>query len=426
VPRRRTPSPRLIRPLQDFLQAESAGGIALLAATAVALVWSNSPWRGAYHTLWSTELSLGVGRHQLALSAHDWVNDGLMTLFFFVVGLEIKRELVQGELRERRHAALPAIAALGGMVVPALLYVAVNAGSGTTHGWGIPMATDIAMAVGVLALVGRHLDPGVKLFLLALAIVDDIGAILVIALFYASGTNIAALAVAVGLVGVVVGLRAAGVQSTGPYVVVGVVLWWFTYRSGVHATIAGVVLGLLAPTQPFRPGSEQDPDALADVSSVEAAQQTARLARRAVSVVEWLEHRLHGWTSFVVVPLFALANAGIPLSRGALADAKSSTVTIGVVVGLVIGKPLGISLFAWLACRAGVAELPSGGNWSAMIGVATIGGIGFTVSIFVTGLAFTDTALIDDAKVGVLVASLVAALVGTILVRRVRPARTEG
>jgi NhaA family Na+:H+ antiporter len=407
---------RRIRPLADFLREEAAGGAVLVLATVVALVWANSPWKDSYADLWSTELAFSLGSHDLELDLKHWVNDALMVAFFFVVGLEIKRELAQGELRDPRRAALPAIAALGGMVVPALLYVAVAGGGEARDGWGIPMATDIAMAVGVVALLGSRVHPSLKLFLLALAIVDDIGAILVIAVFYSDSIDMAMLALAALAIAAIVAMRELGVQAIPAYVLVGSGLWLAMHEAGVHATLAGVLCGLLAPTAPHVPRDLIDEDELLDVSSVEAARATVTQARSSVSVVEWLEHLLHPWTTLVIVPLFALANAGITIGGDQVSDALSSRVTLAIVVGLVIGKPIGITLASWLAVRSGLGELPQGVTWRALVGVASIAGIGFTVSLFVTELAFDDETIIADAKLGVLAASLVSAAIGSALV----------
>jgi NhaA family Na+:H+ antiporter len=415
--------PRLIRPLVDFLHTEAAGGVALVFVTVVALVWANSPWDASYNELWATDLAVSLGSWELDLDLRQWVNDGLMALFFFVVGLEIKRELVEGELRDRRRAMLPVCAALGGMLAPALIYAAFNAGGRGSEGWGIPMATDIAIAVGVLSLMGSRVSPSLKLFVLALAIVDDIGAMVVIAVFYTDDVDGAALLAAVGLVLVIAVMRRSGIRSTAAYVVAGVVLWLTLHESGIHATLAGVVLGLMTPTQPIRRPDLIDAAELADVSSYHAARQTATAAREAVSVVEWLEHLLHPWTSFVVVPLFVLANAGIPLSRTAVGDALTSSVGGGIVVGLVVGKVVGITGATWLATRLRIARLPGDTRWSGIVGVSAVAGIGFTVSIFITGLAFGGDPLENEAKVAILAASLLAAALGSALV--VAAARRE-
>jgi Na+:H+ antiporter, NhaA family len=420
---------RLIRPLVDFLHTEAAGGAVLVAATVVALVWANSPWDTSYDDLWSTQLAVSLGERELDLDLRQWINDGLMTLFFFVVGLEIKRELVEGELRDPRKALLPVCAALGGMVAPALIYAAFNAGGEGSRGWGIPMATDIAVAVGVLSLMGSRASPSLKLFLLALAIVDDIGAILVIAVFYTDEIRGDALLAAVGLVLVLAAMRRGGVQSIAAFAVVGVAFWFTLHESGIHATLAGALLGLMTPTQPIRQAELIDVGELADVSSYQAARQTATAAREAVSVVEWLEHRLHWWTSFVVVPLFALANAGIPLSGDTVGDALTSPVAGGIVVGLVVGKVVGITGFTWLAVRLRIARLPENATWSGIVGVSALAGIGFTVSIFITGLAFSGEPLEDQAKVAILAASLLAAAIGSSLIvatTRRRPREVMG
>jgi NhaA family Na+:H+ antiporter len=414
----RRSGPVLIAPLREFLQTESAGGVVLVVAALVALVWANSPWKDAYQDLWHTELAVSLGERTLELDLREWVNDGLMAIFFFVVGLEIKRELVEGELRGVRRAALPALAAVGGMVAPALIYVAVNVGGAGARGWGIPMATDIAMAVGIVVLLGSRVHPSLKLFLLALAIVDDIGAIAVIAIFYSGRIDADSLLIAVGLVLVLVLVRLAGVRSTLIPLALGVGLWLALEESGVHATIAGVILGLLAPTRPHIQRELVDADVLADISSARAARETASLARQSVSVVEWLEHVLHPWTSFVIVPLFALANAGITLSATAISDAATSRVAIGVLLGLVVGKLVGISAFTWMAVRLNVGALPEGATGRSIAGIAAVAGIGFTVSIFVTDLAFDDPAIQNEAKVAILAAAVLAGGLGALVLSR--------
>jgi NhaA family Na+:H+ antiporter len=422
----RRSGPRLIAPLRNFLRTESAGGVVLVVAALVALVWANSPWKDSYFDLWHTRLSIDLGQRSLDLDLQEWVNDGLMAIFFFVVGLEIKRELVEGELRGARRAALPAVGALGGMVVPALIYTAFNAGGDGAIGWGIPMATDIAMAVGVVTLLGRRVAPSLKLFLLALAIVDDIGAIAVIAIFYTDDVDVDSLLIAIGLVGVLVLLRVAHVRTTLLPLVVGVALWLALHESGIHATIAGVILALLAPTQPKIQRELVDEDALTDLSSVRAARETATIARESVSVVEWLEHVLHPWSSFVIVPLFALANAGIPIDRDAVSDAVGSRIALGVFVGLVVGKLAGITAFTWLATKLRIGVLPDGATWRGITGVAALAGIGFTVSIFVTNLAFDDPALQNEAKIAILAAAVAAGAIGAWVLSRCPPSTEAG
>ncbi|MGH2805811.1 MAG: Na+/H+ antiporter NhaA [Actinomycetota bacterium] len=422
--------PRLIaRPVRTFLQTEAAGGIVLLAAALVALIWANSPLRDGYAALWETEFRISIGSFELAEDLRHWVNDALMALFFFVVGLEIKRELVTGELNDARKASLPAIAALGGMVGPALLYLAFNVGGPGVGGWGIPMATDIAFAVGVLALLSDRVPTGLKVFLLSLAIVDVIGAILVIALFYSSGLQVVWLATAAALIIVMLILRRVRVVWVPVYVVIGTGVWLAMFSSGVHATIAGVALGLLTPALPTDPGGFSDVlDRARGLSSEPDAQSLREITMQGnevVSVAERLEHLLHPWTSFVVVPVFALANAGVTLSGGMFAEALGARVALGIIVGLVVGKIVGISGASWVAVRLGLGRLPDGMEWSHVIGGAAVAGIGFTVSLFVTGLAFDDPALVAPAKLAILIASVVAGTLGAatlLLVRRRSPA----
>jgi NhaA family Na+:H+ antiporter len=412
---------RLAVPLREFLDTEVAGGLVLLAATAVALVWANSPWSSAYDGLWGTELAVEVGRWTLALDLRHWINDGLMALFFFVVGLEIKRELAVGELRSVRNAALPALAALGGMVLPALVFVALNVGGDGRRGWGIPMATDIAFALGVLALFGSRVPSGLKLLLLSVAIVDDIGAIIVIAIFYSGGLAWAPLAVAVGLLAGIAVLHRVGVVWWPIHVLLGVGVWLATYTSGVHATIAGVALGLLMPTRPLvrhLSVSLGDGDIAPSAPMVRWVKQHVQ---ETISAAERLEHTLHPWTSFAVVPLFALANAGVPLSRASLAAAVGSPVTAGVVLGLVVGKLVGISGAAWLAMRLRMGALPDDVTGRQVVAVAAVAGVGFTVSLFIASLAYPDPDLQDQARVGILAGSLLAAAVGALLLHRTLP-----
>ena len=421
---------RAIRPLTDFLREEASAGVLLVAAAIVALVWANSPWSESYVDMWAHVVTIGSDDHPLSLTLREWVNDAAMTIFFFVVGLEIKREITQGELRDPRQAALPVIAAIGGMVVPATIYAALNAGGPGAAGWGIPMATDIAIVVGVVALLGSRAPSWLKLFLLALAIVDDIGAILVIAVFYSDDVSLGWLALAVATVGIAASIRRF-VPYTGVYVVLGVLCWFALHEAHIHPTLTGVAFGLLTPVTPRRGSGLVDVDEVADstddaidvdIDDVGAAARADAPARDTVSVVEWLEHMLHPVSAFVVVPLFALANAGIPIPASELGDALSSEVTWGVILGLVVGKTVGIAGATFLAVRTKVGRLPDGVGASTILGGAALGGIGFTVSLFVTDLAFGDTPLGRDARLGVLVASLVAALVGTaILLKRPRP-----
>jgi NhaA family Na+:H+ antiporter len=426
----------VLRPLQSFLEEESSSGLLLLAAAIVALVWANSPWSATYDQVWHTPVTVRVGSWGISDDLRHFVNDGLMTLFFLVVGLEIKREILTGELREWRAAALPIVCALGGMVVPAAIFLAINAGSGTSRGWGIPMATDIAFALGVLTLAAGSAAGRLKPFLLTLAIVDDIGAIVVIAIFYSEGVDVAALAVAGGLCVGIFALVRLGIRALTLYVVLGVLVWFATYRSGVHPTIAGVVLAFLTPATPFqRPRAvsleaHRTADATLDEPDPPDADaqywlRLASLSRQAVSPLAWLQDRLHPWTSWFVVPMFALGNAGVAVSPADLGEAVTRPLFLGIVLGLVVGKPLGITAAAWIAVRSGIARLPSSVGWMHVAAVGVIAGIGFTVSLFIAGLAFGGRSELTQAKLGVLAASLIAGVAGSLLLRS-SVARAEG
>jgi len=412
---------RFARPVARFLAIEASSGILLLVATAVALVWANSPWKQSYSSFLNAELLLDAGPVSLHLTVQEFVNDALMAFFFFVVGIEIKREFVKGELRDRKAAALPVIAALGGVVLPAAIFLAFNHGTPTAHGWGIPMATDIAFAVGIVSLLGNRVPVALKLFLLTLAVVDDLIAIGVIAIFYSQSIRIAWLAGAACLLVLVWLMRRRRIWYGPLYAAIAVVIWFCTFKSGVHATVAGVAMGLLTPIDALRP--KLDGGAIAnrlesseELSAVDA-QQINFLVRESVPVGERLVDRLLPWTSYLVIPVFALCNAGILLTGDALRQAAGSSVTWGVGVGLVIGKTLGVAGAALLAIRIGVASRPRGATNLHMVAIAMAAGIGFTVALFVTGLAFDEPAFADQAKVGILAASLVAAVVSALMLR---------
>lgn len=420
--------PRLVvQPLQAFLHTEVASGVLLLVAAVAALVWANSPAGDTYTAFWQTELGVEVGTFRVAEPLSAWVNDLLMAFFFFVVGLEVKREVVHGSLSDPAAAALPIVCAVGGMVVPALLYTAFNAGTPEVSGWGVPMATDIAFSLGVLSLVGRRAPMGLKIFLLSLAVADDIGAILVIAVFYTAGLELAWLGLAAATVAAVVLMRRLAVRALVPYVVAAAVLWFAVFESGVHATIAGVVLGLLTPSRSFHPPEvvvgdaerhleavrARPPDGRSDEAEESALLHVSAVVEEAVSPLARLERTLHPWTSYVVLPLFALANAGVVLGGEGLGTVLRDPVALGVIVGLVLGKPIGIVAAAVLAVRLARLRLPPGTDWTELVGVGLLAGVGFTVSIFVAGLAFgEESAAADTAKVGILVASVVAGVVG--------------
>jgi Na+:H+ antiporter, NhaA family len=398
-----------------YLSTESGGAVLLLLATVAALLWVNGPFAGSYEDVWGTTLSLRVGDRELAETLRHWVNDGLMTLFFLLVGLEIARELSVGEYRERRAVVAPAVAAVGGLVLPALVYLSV-AGSGTSaRGWGIAISTDTAFALGVLALVGPRCPNRLRVFLLALAIVDDIAAVSVIALFYTDRVRLLPLAAAVGLFAVLAALRTARVTDPAPYVVTGVLVWYATLRSGIHPTVAGVAMGLLFAA--YAPG-EDDLMRSRDLGarflsgpSAARAREVVRSVTGSVSANDRLTLRLHPLTSFAVVPLFALANAGVRLDGEALRHAATSPVTIGVFLGLVVGKLVGVMSGTWLALRLPFATFAGGARWGQLGGTAAVAGIGFTIALFITELAFDDPLLRQDAKIGIVAGSLVAAAV---------------
>ena len=407
-----TPWTRRLAPVREFVATENASAAILLAATVAAVVWANSPWSASYESLWHTEVAVRFGDADLTLDLRHWINDGLMAFFFFVVGLEIRREFDMGELRERRRVGTPVLAAVGGMVVPALIYLAINAGEPTARGWGIAMGTDTAFALAVLTLVGGA-TPRVRTFLLTLVIVDDIVALVVIALAYTDDLSLTALAVAVGLFGVVLVMRAAGVRHGVPYFLVGVAMWLATLASGVHATIAGVAVGLLATAYP--PSRDQLSQAGAlwrlfrEEPTPEYARTVSRTMSRAVSPNERLQHLFHPWTSHLIVPLFALANAGVALEADVLREVVTAPIFLGVVGGLVVGKPLGIAGATWLVSRSWFGGFPRTVPWPPLVGAATVAGVGFTVSLLIADISFTGREL-EEAKLGILAASVVASL----------------
>jgi NhaA family Na+:H+ antiporter len=421
---RRTLIGRVIDPLRDFLSTEASGGILLVGASVAALVWANSPWKSSYTRLWGHHLHLRFAGHGIDLSLQHWVNDGLMTIFFLVVGLEIKREMTSGHLAGRRAATLPVLAALGGMVVPALLYLAV-AGRTASHGWGVPMATDIALAVGVLALAGPAVPPGLRALLLGLAVVDDIGAIVVIAVFYSTGVSFGWLAAAFVAVGAAALVRVFGVHHVVVFVVLGIIAWYGLHRAGVHPTIAGVAMGLLAPVTPRHrraPTRPDSPTSPTEPATDETSEETT---------VEWLEHVLHPWSSFVIVPIFALSNAGIEVTSASLRAARGSAITWGIIAGLLLGKPLGVVLATRLTVRAGLADAPATTTSRQLLGAGNAAGIGFTVALFIAELAFRDSnGIVDpvavaDAKMAILAASLVSGGVAFAVLRQRRVAPTK-
>lgn len=423
---------RFMRPLLRFTRVEAAGGVVLIISAVVALIWANG-FGHSYEDFWDTNVGFEIASFEFAEPLKAIVNDALMAIFFFVVGLEIKRELAVGDLRDPKTAALPAFAALGGMVLPALLYVVLASGAGgeASRGWGIPMATDIAFTVGILSLLGKRVSVQAKLFLLSLAIADDIGAIAVIAIFYTADLSLGWLLGAIAMLAVIYGASRIGIRSLGFYVVAGVATWFLVFESGVHATLAGVALGFLTPVRAWYSDGdyyrrskwilgryEMDVAAPRRRERLDqSALDLAHVARESVSPLDRLERRLHPLSSFVIVPIFALANAGVRFVDIDVAAAVTSEVAVGVAVGLVIGKLVGISGATWLAVRFGVGKLPRNTNWPQIVGLAALAGVGFTVSLFITELAFTTAAFVDRAKIGIFLGSTVAGLLGYYLLR---------
>jgi NhaA family Na+:H+ antiporter len=425
---------QLLLPLQRFVHTETNGAFVLLAAAIAALVWANLGTGASYENLWNSDVALRVGAWSLSHTLREWINDALMVVFFFVVGLEIKRELVHGELSGWKRSALPVICAAGGMIVPAALYAAFNAHTNAASGWGIPMATDIAFALGVLALLGDRLPSSVRVFLLALAVVDDIGAILVIAVFYTPHLEFLPLIAAFVVMVLIMVMQRLQVRTIWQYIPISILFWFAVLESGIHATLAGVVLGLITPTRPdfakstFAKKAEnlvqkfQSAVTGEDNSTAEGALgELEQLTISTEAPAERLVRLLHPWSSYLVLPIFALANAGVPLSAAFAREALSSHLAQGIAAGLILGKAAGITAFAYVAIRLRLASPIPGVHWLQMTGIALLAGIGFTVSLFITDLAFTDPSLVGIAKIAVLAASFLAGIGGFALLRTVKP-----
>ena len=425
-------------PIQRFIHTEEVGAVILLLGAAAALAWANSPWSESYESFWHTKVSFDIILFAVSEDLRHLVNDGLMAVFFFLVGLEIKRELLHGELSTFRKAALPAFAAVGGMAVPALVYLLFNWSGEGVNGWGVPMATDIAFALGVLALLGRRMPAELRVFLLGLAVVDDLGVIAVIATFYTETIHWTELGLGVATFAAIAACIRLGVRSLGFYLIMSVVMWLFFLESGVHATLAGVLLAAIVPSQPdlhrrdyaaviddllhdFRLAMENGDEERAEA----IVERIERLSRGTEGPLERLEEMVHPWVSFVILPIFALANAGIVFTADSLSDALASSVTMGIAAGLLLGKALGIFGLTWLAVRMGIGQLPSGVGWRHVLGVGFLGGIGFTVAIFVSAIAFDDHTIVDQAKMGVFGSSLLAGAAGYLFLR-FAGARTSG
>jgi Na+:H+ antiporter, NhaA family len=422
---------RLRKPFEDFFYAEASSGILLMAAMVAALVIANSSFAGAFEKIWQTKLTIGFGSYGLSKPLILWINDGLMAIFFFYVGLEIKRELMIGELNSMRNATLPILAAIGGMLAPALIYAVINLHSGGISGWGIPMATDIAFSLGILMLLGSRVPLPLKIFLTALAIVDDMGAVMVIAIFYTSQLNLLSLLIGLGGVALLFGFNHFNMRNPLFYGFVGIVVWVAFLKSGVHATVAGVLVAMAIPSgtridardfsrkiklylNKFEEACKPGEKLWSNQEQQEAVQAMAIVTKHAESPMQRIEHKLRPWVSFFIMPAFALANAGITFETGFF-QALVHPVSLGVILGLLFGKPIGILLLSWLGIRLKIASLPEGVNWRQMTGVGVLAGIGFTMSIFINTLAFSDPAYISTAKGGILIGSLIAALAGVFI-----------
>lgn len=416
------PTPRLfvetkaIRPFADFLRTESSGGLIIVICIIVALVWANSPWGDTYDQFWESSFSLGLGGSLFSLDLRHWVNDGLMAIFFFVLGLELKREFTQGELRDRRKIALPLLGALGGMIAPSVLFLALTLGTGAEKGWGIPMATDTGIALGVLALLGTCSNPRMKALLLTLAIVDDLAAIVLLATVYTAGSiKVGYLGLALGMLVIMWCVRRQRIISPILYLALSIAIWAAVFASGVHTTLAGVALALITPVRPVYRPEYIDAEELADIADYSATKGTIHLAKGSISSLEWLQHRLHPWSSYLIMPLFALANAGIHFTSDTFGELAFSAVSLGACVGLFIGKPAGVLIGSWVAKRFFVKD--SDITYRDVVTAGFLAGIGFTMSVFIAKIAYGTSLFLDQAKVGIMAASLLASVAGFLYAR---------
>lgn len=414
------PIDRFMKPVTNFLHVEAASGVVLFVCSLIAMGLANSPLGESYLAFWNMKVGLTLGEFQWVHSLKHWINDALMAIFFFVIGLEVKREIALGELQDLRRAAFPIAAAIGGMVIPAGVYLALQQGQPGEHGWGVPMATDIAFVVGCMALLGRRIPARLRVVLLSLAIADDIGAIIVIAVGYTDTLHLGWLAMGVGGIAFVSILQRLGVRSILVYTLTGAVIWEGFHESGIHATIAGVILGMMTPAHPYlerrlagkllRRASEVVHGGTWEIEPHRAKKVQSYLSftRETISPLEYLIYTLHPWVAFVIMPIFALANAGVPMQG---ADVVSP-IAIAVILGLAVGKPLGIVLISWLSVQLRLTRLPAGVTWRHMLGGGCLAGIGFTMALFISGLAFSDDDLLRPAKVGVLIGSVLSAIIG--------------
>jgi len=432
----------IVTPFQRFVQLKAASGLVLIICAAIGLIWANSPWAESYFHLWETHLDIFVGDFGLSKTLHHWINDGLMAIFFFYVGLEIKKELLAGELSLLRQAAFPFFAAIGGMLVPAGIYILLNQGGPGAEGWGIPMATDIAFSLGILALLGDRVPISLKVFLTAFAIVDDLGAVLVIALFYSNEVQLNALLIVGALLLLLLLFNAFDVRRSAPYWIVGLVIWYFVSKSGIHATVAGILVALTIPANNrlrLNVFVENLRDAIDEFWDNTANSKKQILKRSQLSAIDTMEdnidlvqpplqrieHSLGGFVSFFVMPVFAFANSGIALNNPG--ETLFSAIALHIVAGLVVGKTVGITFFSWLGVKLGWADYPEGVNIRQIAAVSMLGGVGFTMALFIANLAFDDAAFLAQAKAGVLLGSLLAGILGYLFLRRLldEPAQVE-
>ena len=428
------PIDKLFSPFQVFFRQEASSGILLIAATILALIWANSQWAESYIALWHTPIGFGIGSFEISKDLSHWINDGLMAVFFFVVGLEIKREVRVGELSSPRQAMLPIIAAIGGMVVPAAFYLIFNPSGPGSAGWGIPMATDIAFALGVLSLLGKRVPLSLKVFLTAVAIVDDLGAVLVIALFYTSEIVWVSLAIAAVFLAALVTVNRLGVRDPIVYTLLGIGLWFAFLKSGIHATIAGVLLAMTIPVRTrinteefisnasyfideFRKNGKTGESVLTNKNQRSLLIAIEASAEHAQTPLNRLEHMLHPWVSYFIMPIFAFANAGVVIGRDFL-SVFTEPVTLGIIAGLIFGKQIGVFLGSYIAVKLKWADLPSGMTWTRLYGLSLLAGIGFTMSLFIASLAFGDSEFLSSAKAGILVASVASGLLGAFILSR--------
>lgn len=428
----KSPIEKIIAPVNKFIHLEYTGGIVLFASVLIAIIWANSSYHEAYHHLWEIKLSIGIDQYVLNKPLHIWINDGLMAIFFFVIGLELKREFIDGELSTLKKAGLPMMAAFGGMIFPAIIFFLINKETDAGHGWGIPMATDIAFALALLSMAGKHIPGSLKVFLSALAVADDLGAVLVIAFFYTSSLNFLPLGIAALCLLILLAGNKLGIRSTAFYLLIGIAVWIGFLLSGVHATIAGVLVAFTIPaatrinenyfSSRLRKLSDEFEQEVPNNSTLTtpnqhmAIAQVKNLTLAAETPLQKIEYALHPWVAFVIMPLFALANAGIIIGADFF-TALVNPVSIGVIAGLIAGKFMGILLFTWIMVRSGMSQLPEQARWKHIAGVALLAGVGFTMSLFISNLAFKNPEFMEQAKYGILTASVIAGAMGVFLLK---------